>query len=64
MVPDILRLFADVAFMQWESHNRFVPIENGQRTDDAFASLEDDTIRRDLLRRHWKTQPTCAKIGL
>jgi hypothetical protein len=35
--------------MQWESHNRFVPIENGQRTDDAFASLEDDTIRRDLL---------------
>jgi predicted NACHT family NTPase len=49
MVPDILRLFADVAFMQWESHNRFVPIENGQRTDDAFASLEDDTIRRDLL---------------
>jgi len=49
MVPDILRLFADVALMQWESHNRFVPIENGQRTDDAFASLEDDTIRRDLL---------------
>jgi hypothetical protein len=35
--------------MQWESHNRFVPIENGQRTDDAFASLEDDTIRRNLL---------------
>ena len=49
MVPDILRLFVDVAFMQWESHNRFAPIENGQRTDDAFASLEDDTIRRDLL---------------
>ena len=49
MVPNILRLFADVAFMQWESHNRFVPIENGQRTDDAFASLEDDTIRRNLL---------------
>ena len=49
MVPDILRLFADVAFMRWESHIRFVPIEHGQRTDDALASLEDDTLRRDLL---------------
>jgi len=49
MVPDILRQFADVAFMQWESHNRFVPIEHGQPTGHAFASLEDDTIRRDLL---------------
>ena len=49
MVPDILRLFADVAFMQWESHKRFVPIKHGQPADHAFASLEDDTIRRDLL---------------
>lgn len=49
IVPDILRLISDVAFMQWENHNHFVPIENGQRTDDAFASLEDDTIRRNLL---------------
>ena len=56
MVPDILRLFADVAFMRWEGHIRsvpielrHVPIEHGQQTDYAFASLEDDTIRRDLL---------------
>jgi hypothetical protein len=49
MVPDILRLFADVAFMQWESHKRFVPIKHGQPADHAFASLDDDTIRRDLL---------------
>jgi predicted NACHT family NTPase len=49
MIPDILRLFADVAFIQWESHNRFVPIKHGQPADHAFASLEDDTIRRDLL---------------
>jgi hypothetical protein len=56
MFPDILRLFADVAFMRWEGHIRsvpielrHVPIEHGQQTDYAFASLEDDTIRRDLL---------------
>ena len=49
MVPGILRLFADVAFMQWESHDRFVPIEHGQPTAHAFASLKDDTLRRDLL---------------
>jgi hypothetical protein len=47
--PDILRLFADIAFIHWEGHRPFAPLTSGQQTHHAFPSLEDDNIRRALL---------------
>ena len=47
--PDILRLFADIAFIHWEGHRPFAPHTSGQQTHHAFPSLEDDNIRRALL---------------
>jgi predicted NACHT family NTPase len=47
--PDILRLFADIAFIHWEGHRPFAPLTSGQQTHHAFPSLEDENIRRALL---------------
>ena len=49
--PDILRLFADIAFIHWEGHRPFAPLTSGQQTHHAFPSLEDENIRRALLEK-------------